>query len=70
MPDPTAPLVCLHLREAVEVAAAQRAITAWRGALPELEILVAGPRGTPAPASGGTLPLAPDMRPSVTSATR
>ena len=60
MPDPTAPLVCLHLREAVEVAAAQRAITAWRGALPELEILVAGPRGTPAPASGGTLPLAPE----------
>jgi glycosyltransferase involved in cell wall biosynthesis len=57
-----APLVCLHLKGEGEggAAAAQRAIAAWRAALPGLEVLVAGPAGSAVTAGNETLPLPPE----------
>lgn len=60
MPEPIAPLICLHLRGETEAAAVQRAIAAWHAALPELEVLVAGPAGSAATAGHATLPLPPE----------
>lgn len=58
MSDALSPLVCLHLGEAAEAAAAADAIAAWRAALPGLDAVVAGPPGI-AVADAGLMALSP-----------
>lgn len=58
MPDPSAPLVCLHLRNAADAGPAGAAVAAWRSAWPGLDAVVMGPPGA-AVAGTGFLALPP-----------